>query len=220
MVAKLFGSMEGLYHQTNQLIDEVHNCFSRLERGSNIEAHSLENEIQIRIDRITSHCEKLEILANKEPQHRRQNSRTRVEQLKYDCQHLQASLRSVQHRRLTKEQELQDREELLSRKFTTNDHDTSILIDHSLQHNSQLKTSHREMDDLLGSGSSLLGNLRDQRGTLKGAHRKIMDVANSLGLSNTVMRLIEKRAHQDKYILFGGMLFTCIIMIVVIKYLL
>ncbi|KAI2583632.1 golgi SNAP receptor complex member 2, partial [Homo sapiens] len=29
--------------------------------------------------------------------------------------------------------------------------------------------------------------------------KKILDIANMLGLSNTVMRLIEKRAFQDKY---------------------
>lgn len=34
--------------------------------------------------------------------------------------------------------------------------------------------------------------------TLKKAQRRIMDVLNTLGLSNTVMRLIERRSHQDK----------------------
>lgn len=40
-----------------------------------------------------------------------------------------------------------------------------------------------------------------------------------LGLSNTVMRLIEKRAGQDKFIMIGGMLLTCIVMFLVVKYL-
>lgn len=40
-----------------------------------------------------------------------------------------------------------------------------------------------------------------------------------LGLSNTVMRLIEKRAFQDKYFMIGGMLVTCIIMFLVVQYL-
>lgn len=114
---------------------------------------------------------------------------------------------------------MRDREELLSRKFAPNDYDTSIMIDQALQHNTSLQNSNRGIDDLIGSGTNILTNLRDQRDTLKGAHRKILDVANSLGLSNTVMRLIEKRAYQDKYILFGGMLITCIVMVLVVKYL-
>lgn len=53
----------------------------------------------------------------------------------------------------------------------------------------------------------------------QGTHKKMLDVANMLGLSNTVMRLIEKRATQDKFIMIGGMLVTCIVMLVVVKYL-
>lgn len=47
------------------------------------------------------------------------------------------------------------------------DADTSIPIDETLQLNSNLNNAHRGMDDLLGSGSSILTGLRDQRGTLK-----------------------------------------------------
>lgn len=49
--------------------------------------------------------------------------------------------------------------------------------------------------------------------------RKMLDVANMLGLSNTVMRLIERRATQDKLIMIGGMLLTCLVIFLVIRYL-
>lgn len=54
---------------------------------------------------------------------------------------------------------------------------------------------------------------------IQGTHKKMLDVANMLGLSNTVMRLIEKRAGQDKFLMVGGMLITCIVMFLVVKYL-
>lgn len=47
----------------------------------------------------------------------------------------------------------------------------------------------------------------------------MLDVANMLGLSNTVMRFIERRATQDKLIMIGGMLLTCVFMFLVIRYL-
>ncbi|XP_075471609.1 Golgi SNAP receptor complex member 2 [Ascaphus truei] len=103
--------------------------------------------------------------------------------------------------------------------FLTQDSETTIPIDETLQFNSSVRNAHRGMDDLLGSGSSILEGLRDQRSTLKGAQKKILDVANMLGLSNTVMRLIEKRAFQDKAIMIGGMLATCVLMVLVVKYL-
>ncbi|XP_038838607.1 Golgi SNAP receptor complex member 2-like isoform X2 [Salvelinus fontinalis] len=211
--------METLYHQTNKQIQEVQSLMGRLENTDRPSVHLLENELQARIDQIFSHLERLEILASKEPPNRRQNAKLRVDQLKYDVQHLQTALRNFQHRRYSRETQDREREELMSRTFTTNDADTSIPIDETLQLNSNLNNAHRGMDDLLGSGSSILTGLRDQRGTLKGTHKKMLDVANMLGLSNTVMRLIEKRATQDKLIMIGGMLLTCVVMFLVVKYL-
>lgn len=211
--------METLYHQTNKQIQEVQSHMGRLESTDRESVHLLENELQARIDQIFSHLERLEILASKEPPNRRQNAKLRVDQLKYDVQHLQTALRNFQHRRYSREAQDRDREELMSRTFTTNDADTSIPIDETLQFNSNLNEAHRGMDDLLGSGSSILTGLRDQRGTLKGTHKKMLDVANMLGLSNTVMRLIEKRATQDKFIMVGGMLITCVLMFLVVRYL-
>ena len=103
--------------------------------------------------------------------------------------------------------------------FPLQDSDTTIPIDETLQFNESLQNAHRGMDDLIGSGTNILQGLRDQRVTLKGTQKKILDVANTLGLSNTVMRLIEKRAFQDKYFMIGGMIVTCVIMFLVVQYL-
>ncbi|XP_032093150.1 Golgi SNAP receptor complex member 2 isoform X2 [Thamnophis elegans] len=163
--------MEVLYHQTNKQIHEVQSYMGRLETSDKESVHLVENEIQARIDRIFSNLDRLEIFCSKEPPNKRQNAKLRVDQLKYDIQHLQTGLRNFQHRRYAREQQERQREELLTRTFTTN-----------------------------------------------GTHKKIMDVANMLGLSNTVMRLIEKRAFQDKYFMIGGMLVTCVIMFLVVQY--
>ncbi|XP_032831401.1 Golgi SNAP receptor complex member 2 [Petromyzon marinus] len=211
--------MDALYHQTNKRIHEVQGHMSRLETSDKQSLHLVEKEIQEHIEQIFSSCERLEILASKEPPNRRPNAKLRVDQLKYDVQHLRAALQNFAHRRLKREQTERDREELLAKSFTTNDADTSIAIDEALQYNSSLRNAHSGMDDLIASGSGIIDGLRDQRRTLKGAQKKILDVANMLGLSNTVMRLIEKRATQDKAIMVVGMLITCLIMIAVVKYL-
>lgn len=211
--------MEALYHQTNKLIQEVQGDLARYERATGNHIHLVENEIQAHIDHIVSNCERLDILVNKEPPMRRNNAKMRVDQLKYDCQHIQAALRQLQHRRYQRDQEDRDREALLTRRFERNDADTSVMIDAALQHNTKLNTANREMDNLLGSGASILSNLQEQRLTLKGAHKKILDIANTLGMSNTVMRFIERRTSQDRYILFAGMIVTCIIMFLAWKYL-
>lgn len=90
-----------------------------------------------------SNCEKLDILIHKEPLTRRQTSKTRVDQLKYDNQHLQAALRMLQHKRYRRQQENYERDELLNRRFTSikDEEETAILIDHSLQHQNSLIVS-------------------------------------------------------------------------------
>lgn len=213
--------MEALYRQTSALVRETEECFQNLEKQKGTNTDSIEAEIQARIDTIISNCEKLDILVHKEPFSRRQNAKLSIDQLKYDTRHLQAALRMFQHEVYKRRQEEKEREELLTRRFTTNaiaERDTAILIDHSLQHNLSLQNAHRGMDDMLLSGTNILENMREQRNTLKGAHRRMMDIANTLGLSNTTMRLIEKRAFEDKYILFGGMFITVVIIVLLIVY--
>ncbi|KAK7940564.1 hypothetical protein WMY93_003890 [Mugilogobius chulae] len=171
--------METLYHQTNKQIQEVQSLMGNLERTDRQSVHLLENELLGRIEQIFNQLERLEILASKEPPNRRQNAKLRY----------------------TREAQEREREELMSRTFTTNAMSfvlirtlTSIPIDETLQLNSNLHNAHR------------------------GTHKKMLDVANMLGLSNTVMRLIERRATQDKFIMIGGMLATCVFMFLVIRY--
>lgn len=112
-----------------------------------------------------------------------------------------------------------EREELFKRRYNTNT-ETSIPMDSYIEdERTKLRGFHSQIDDLLDQGSMTIGNLRDQRSMLKGAQTKLFDIGNSLGMSNTVMRLIEKRAHGDKFILFGGMIIFCILMFLIWKYL-
>ena len=166
-----------------------------------------------------SNCDRLDILCSKGPISQRQNAKMRVDQLKYDSRHLAAALNSWKQMILRKQREESEREALLSTKFTTNDH-VDILIDHSIQHNNSMRNAVHGVDDMLQHGSGILESLKSQRYTLKGAHKRLVDIGNTLGLSNTTMRLIEQRVRSDGFILVGGMLFTCLIITLVIIFLL
>ncbi|XP_051160501.1 probable Golgi SNAP receptor complex member 2 [Leptopilina boulardi] len=211
--------METLYHQTNKVVQETQHLFLQLERNSlNGNTQEVENDIEAKINLINRNCERLEILCMKGPISQRQNAKMRVDQLKYDSRHLTAALSSWRNQILRRQQEEEEREALLSRKFKPNDH-IDIMIDHNSQHNNSLNNATRGVDDLISHGSGILENLRTQRMTLKGAHKRLIDIGNTLGLSNTTMRLIEQRARQDGFILIGGMLFTVLVIVLVIVYL-
>ena len=61
------------------------------------------------------------------------------------------------------------------------------------------------VDELAAFGEGVLASLREQRGMLKGAHRRVLDVGATLGLSSTLMRVIERRTAGDRIIVYGGM---------------
>ncbi|XP_077274846.1 Golgi SNAP receptor complex member 2 [Temnothorax americanus] len=211
--------METLYHQTNKLIQETQHIFSQLNRkSSDADLQEAKQAIEDKISLINSNCERLDVLCLKGPMSQRQNNKMRVDQLKYDSRHLSAALNSWRDRLMRRQMEEAEREALLARKFTTNDH-VDIFIDHTVRHNNSVHNALRGVDDLLNQGSSVLDNLRSQRITLKGAHKRLIDIGNTLGLSNTTMRLIEQRAKQDGFILIAGMTFTCIVILLVIIYL-
>ncbi|KAG0720184.1 Golgi SNAP receptor complex member 2 [Chionoecetes opilio] len=214
--------MEGLYHHTNRLLQEVTSQdLLRIQRTPpHDDAVEAEGVVVHKLDTIHANCNRLDILINKEPAARRANAKYRVDQLKYDLKHVQNSFAMLQHQKQVRVREADEREALLSRKFTTNDQqDTSIFLDHELQHHGKLGEANRNVDEMLGAGMSILQSMRDQGTVLKGARRRVLDLANTLGLSNTVMRLIEHRSTQDKYILFGGMVFVLLCLYLLLRYL-
>jgi len=206
--------------EVHGVLEQVNALFVHLEKhiGHSDEVQ-IEEIIKSKLDSMNPKLDRLEVYILKEPPTKRQASRLKLNQMKYDSQHLQASLRNFQKKRYHRERESNEREELLNRRFTTNSEDTSISIDHSMQHNTSLQNVNRSMDDLLGQGYAALGNLRDQRNVLKRTKTRMLSFLNTVGLSNTVMQLIERRAFQDKYVLFGGMILTVIIMFFIYIYL-
>ncbi|KAF8200919.1 golgi SNAP receptor complex member bos1 [Pholiota molesta] len=68
-------------------------------------------------------------------------------------------------------------------------------------------------------GREVLDNLVDQRQMLKGTQRRLLNVANTLGLSRDVIGWIERRSTQDTYIFFAGAIFTFFCFYLIWKYL-
>ncbi|KAF2350580.1 hypothetical protein FHG87_018665 [Trinorchestia longiramus] len=82
--------MDALYHQTNRLLQEVAGeDLGRVERLGNDPARDeVERHVKAKLDQVNSNCARLDVLVNKEPPQRRSSAKYRVDQLKYDCQHI------------------------------------------------------------------------------------------------------------------------------------
>ncbi|KAF8633328.1 hypothetical protein AX17_004500 [Amanita inopinata Kibby_2008] len=64
---------------------------------------------------------------------------------------------------------------------------------HALDEHSFIQSTEQRLDDFLAQGREVLDNLIDQRNVLKGTQRRLLDAANTMGLSRNVIGWIEKR---------------------------
>lgn len=75
-----------------------------------------------------------------------------------------------------------------------------------------------QIDEFLETGTNTLMQLQHQREQLRTFERRFLDIGSNLGMSSTVMRLIKRRSHTDKLILYGLMIIFTLFMIVVYFY--
>ena len=69
------------------------------------------------------------------------------------------------------------------------------------------------VEQMKTAGSSVLEMLSTQRETLQGARRRVLDIGLMLGVSQSTIRMIERRNIIDRVIVYGGMmLISCILL--------
>ena len=75
---------------------------------------------------------------------------------------------------------------------------------HALREQSFFQQSNAQLDEYLERGRAVLGDLGQQREILKGTQRRLYSVANTLGISGDTIKMVERRAKQDKWIFGAG----------------
>jgi Golgi SNAP receptor complex protein 2 len=71
------------------------------------------------------------------------------------------------------------------------------------------------VDELHEMGTKALQSLGTQRNTLKNAHRKALDVANILGMSSSLLKIIERTDKVNAYVVYGCMVFTVLVVVLI-----
>ncbi|XP_055911262.1 probable Golgi SNAP receptor complex member 2 [Eupeodes corollae] len=209
--------MEALYHQTNRVLQEIERSFQTLASAPPNDFSTIENDIHMKITTVNSNCDRLDVLLYKVPVTQRPSAKMRIDQLKYDIRHLQNALEVYRQKKQRRQVEIDEREQLLNHRFTSNQ-ETCLDIDFALQQNTSLNNAHTGVDEMISTGANILGSLINQRETLKGAHRRILAIGSTLGLSNHTMKLIERRFVEDKYVMIGGMIITLLVIMLVIYF--
>ncbi|KAK6910052.1 hypothetical protein I203_104081 [Kwoniella mangroviensis CBS 8507] len=87
-------------------------------------------------------------------------------------------------------------------------HPPTARDEFALREHSFLQESENHIDQYIAQGRAVLENLVEQRGILKGTKRKLLDAANTLGLSRETIGWVERRTKQDAWIFGAGATFT------------
>ncbi|KAJ3369248.1 Golgi SNAP receptor complex member 2, partial [Kappamyces sp. JEL0680] len=92
----------------------------------------------------------------------------------------------------------------------------TTILDMGVREEERLDAASQSVDQYITMGRNALQELYEQRDILKSTQRKMLDAANKLGLSTTVIRFIEQRSMSDRYILWGGIFISLVIMYLVV----
>uniref|UniRef100_A0AC34PX56 Golgi SNAP receptor complex member 2 n=1 Tax=Panagrolaimus sp. JU765 TaxID=591449 RepID=A0AC34PX56_9BILA len=210
--------MDVLYQETNNLVHDVQFTVGRLEQARNeSDAQPLFQAVHQQLQTLQANCQRLDHLASKEPIDRKRAAKHRAEQMRFELNALSSSVHNIQARLTNKWRALAEREELLTQRIRPVE--TGIHIDESeIMVHDHMKHSHRAIDDMIAQGSAILTNMKEQGLNLKAVRTKILDIGQTLGLSGTTLRMIEKRLEEDWWIFIVGCVFVLIFMYCFYRY--
>jgi Golgi SNAP receptor complex protein 2 len=79
-------------------------------------------------------------------------------------------------------------------------------VDSEIRAQRHVHNSKRVLEEAYETGVGIIGSMSGQRERLKATHRRVLDVLNRVGLSDSVLRLVERRQRLDQVMVYGGML--------------
>lgn len=144
----------------------------------------------------------------------------KLEQNEQEYFNLNSCYESFLQRQRSREMQKQERAELLMRRnnhgaggSSSGGYGNSSHGGHSeAQMMRSVATSNQVLEDIFGQGSAILAGMSSQRDRLKRAQRKMLDVLNSLGVSENLLRAAERRMKMDKWIVYIGMFVITIVL--------
>lgn len=103
---------------------------------------------------------------------------------------------------LRAQREADERRELLQRRNAAGH--TAIEVSSLSRETRALDEASIALDNLTRHGEAVILGLHAQRGVLNSSKRKLLSIFDALGLSNSLLRLIERRQMMDRLLVFGG----------------
>lgn len=203
MISELLPEEKRRLHDLEQQVTAIENGSSSIRP----------NDISLGLDEMGCRLDEMDKMIQRESKVRKDDYRRRLQHLRTTHSHIKNALTSYIKRK--------DRENYSSQKRElfagSRDIDDGNVSDYALEsaENGSLDRSSKMLGDYLEVGRQTLGELYEQKDRLKSVQRKVFDILNYLGVSNSIMRSVENRETVDRYIVFAGMFLVSALILVV-----
>lgn len=212
--------MDQLHRETRRIILEARNQLEALEAASNntqldpVASSAVSAAFRENVVLLGSNASSLRSLITSEPPSRREVWKARLRDLDDQIAELRAgdARCSAQFRRIQSEKMM--REELFQRrpggglagqrKGGLESGDAVLRMNLADEHRS-LENSGNMVSGILGTGRGALESLMNQRGRLREAKTKMLDVLNQIGVDRRLIASIERREYSDTMLAYGLM---------------
>jgi Golgi SNAP receptor complex protein 2 len=197
-----------LYEELNKL-ESTNPAFDR-------NVASIESRVEASLGELDQKLRTLKKLATQETASRRPLWEAKVRSVKATSENLRAMFSEYRSRVEQSDTIQQQRDALFgdaeSGMLPQSEAELRVREADSISRSTQMVDEYTEMSQ------ASLSALRNQGRKMKSAHRKLYDIANSLGVSRSILRVIERRSFWDKLLVYGGMATTLFVMIFMWRY--
>jgi len=145
------------------------------------------------------------------PQDARETWKGKIRNALSEQRMLLSSLKETCRRRDKKREDDEAKRALLERRYE----DDTVMLDHNYQMNSSLNNSKAMVTSYIQVGRGLLTEFRRQRALLDGVHQALVGAGNTMGLSRSMMSIIERREFVDRLLAFSGMALISLILLAI-----
>jgi len=202
-----------MFPEEKRRLESIEAQLLELERCSGNHPTLQVSDVGLGLQEMSSRLDELDRLAQREHDRvRKEDFRRRVQHLRTAYAHIRSSYEGLLRRREQDHHHLQQRQSLFA---GARGQEIADNFDVELAESSSLSRSSRMVGEYMQTGQETLMELMSQRERLKGVQRHVFDMLNYLGVSNSLLKTVERREVLDRIIVFGGMLLVSLLVLAV-----
>ncbi len=208
------------YAQEKRKITDIEQLVLALEKGSlGVDAATVASELQGTLGRLNN----LDKMVLQESKSRQEDYKRKVLFLRSSYEHAKSGLDKYLKKKSSKVSPYAYQRDTLFQ----GSRDPTIVanggggggdFDVEQAETASLNRSNRMVNSYIESAQESMAELYSQGNRLKGVQRKVLDIMGYLGLSDAIMKNANRRDAVDRIIVYGGMLFTLLLIFVIWKY--